>query len=96
LTTPPVIGADGIATAFGNSAPGIVNGPDQNNWDLALIKTTSIAERYKVQFRAEFFNAFNHPQFANPDITYSDSTFGLISNTAVNPRIVQLALKVMF
>jgi hypothetical protein len=86
-------------TAFGNSGVGIVRGPDQRNFDLALIKTTLLPwrEGLNLQFRAEFFNAFNTPQFSNPDVAVSDGpAFGQISSTSVNPRIIQLALKVNF
>ncbi len=99
FTTPPVIGDDGIGTAFGNSGVGIANGPKQNNSDLALIKKTSmgwLTEGANIEFRTEFFNMFNTPQFSNPDTSYSDSTFGQITSTAVNPRIIQFALKANF
>lgn len=91
----PVIGNDGIATTFGNSGVGIVTGPAQNNFDLALIKRTPITETKNVEFRAEFFNAFNTPQFANPNTGFGNS-YGTITATSVNPRIIQLALKVNF
>jgi hypothetical protein len=97
--TPPVIGADGIGTAFGNSATGMVDGPGQANLDLALSKTVSIRwplESGTLQFRAEFYNALNHPQFANPDTNFSSPTFGLISSTSVNARVGQLAIKFAF
>jgi len=94
-----IIGADGKATAFGNSGVGLVNGPGQSNFDLSLSKRTALpvlSERSNWEFRAEFFNAFNKPQFANPDSNSSSATFGRILNTAVNPRIIQLALKLNF
>src|SRR6266436_2959494 len=62
----PVIG-DG--TGFGSSGIGILRGPDQFNFDAAAIKTTRVGglrEEATLQFRAEFFKIFNHPQFANP------------------------------
>jgi Carboxypeptidase regulatory-like domain/TonB dependent receptor/TonB-dependent Receptor Plug Domain len=99
FTAPPIIGADGIGTAFGNSGTGIVNGPGQANLDLALAKKVAVTwpvEKSAVEFRAEFFNAFNHPQFANPDTNFSSPTFGVISSTAVNPRVGQLALRLTF
>ena len=99
FTTPPIIGADGIGTAFGDSATGIVNGPDQANLDLSLTKTIPLRwpkEGSSLQFRAEFFNVFNHPQFADPDNNFSSPTFGVISSTSVNPRVGQLALKLSF
>jgi hypothetical protein len=94
----PVISADG-GTAFGNTRPGIVHGPDQNNTDLSLIKNISLRwpnERAGVEFRAEMFNAFNHPQFFDPTTAVDEPGFGQITNMAVAPRIMQFALKLMF
>jgi len=99
FTTPPIIGADGQGTAFGNSGTGIVNGPAQANLDLSLAKNVPLPwlrERCSVQVRGEFFNAFNHPQFADPDNNLSSATFGVINSTSVNPRVGQLALRFSF
>jgi hypothetical protein len=99
FTTPPIIGADGIGTAFGNSATGVANGPSQANLDLSLSKTIPLhwpIEGSSLQFRAEFFNVFNHPQFSDPDNNFSSATFGVISSTSVNPRVGELALKFSF
>jgi hypothetical protein len=95
----PVVGDDGRATAFGNSGVGIVFGPDQRNFDLVLIKRTSLkalGESSNLEFRSEFFNAFNTTQFSNPATNVSAANFGVISTTAVNPRIIQFALKLNF
>jgi len=94
-----VIGNDGLATNFGNSGVGIVVGPGQNNSDIAIIKRTPfrlLGEAGNVEFRAEFFNAFNHTQFSNPSTNVSSAAFGTITSTAVNPRIIQFALKLNF
>jgi hypothetical protein len=71
------------------------HGPGINNWDMSLIKDTKITERISLQFRAEFFNIFNHAQFLNPSGNINSSSFGKI-NTARAPRIGQLALKLLF
>ncbi len=96
----PTGGIYGNGTGFGNSGLGIVAGPGQFNFDAALVKNTrvgGIREDATLQFRAEFFNIFNHPQFANPSSTdVSQPTFGWITTTSVNPRIIQLALKYSF
>jgi hypothetical protein len=99
FASPPVVGADGIGTAFGNSAAGIVDGPGQANLDLAVSRTVMVnwpIENSSFQFRAEFFNAMSHPQFANPDTNFTSPTFGVISSTAVNARVGQLALRFAF
>jgi hypothetical protein len=95
----PIIGNDGRATDFGNSGIGVIRGPDQRNFDIGLIKQTATgwpSEAANVEFRAEFFNAFNTPQFANPDTTVTNTTFGRITATNVGPRIIQFSLKLNF
>jgi hypothetical protein len=89
------------ANGYGNSGYGIVLGPGQFNWDMSLVKTTKVGglnENATLVFRSEFFNTFNHPQFGpNPSSNaVSSSSFGLINTTAVNPRLVQFALKYVF
>jgi hypothetical protein len=99
FTTPPIIGADGIGTAFGNSTSGIVDGPGQFNIDLSLVRNIPISwprEGCNLQFRGDFFNALNDPQFSNPNTTFGSSSFGVISSTSVNPRVGQLAAKIVF
>ncbi len=99
FTSPPVIGADGIGTSFGNSATGIVDGPGQANIDLSFSKTVVLRwpfENGGLQLRAEFYNVLNHTQFANPDSSFTSPTFGVISSTAVNARVGQLAMKFEF
>jgi hypothetical protein len=97
FTEPPTISSDG-GTGFGNTKPGLMRGPAQHNVDLSLSKTTRLTERMGLEFRAEFFNAFNSTQFGNPDTTFSDGppAFGQITSTSVAPRIGQLALKLNF
>jgi hypothetical protein len=86
------------STLFGNSGVGTIYGPGQFNWDISLIKNARFLERHQIQFRTEFFNAFNHPQFSNPTSSNvnSPSTFGQITSTITNPRILQFALKYIF
>jgi Carboxypeptidase regulatory-like domain/TonB dependent receptor len=70
------------------------HGPGINNWDAALQKTTKITERANLQFRAEWFNLFNHTQFLTPSGILS-GTFGQVTQAAP-PRIGQLSLKLNF
>ena len=95
----PIIGADGRATDFGNSGVGIVRGPGQKNLDVSLMKRTRLGwptSDASAEFRAEFFNAFNTINFANPNMNVSAATFGQITGTTVSPRIIQLAVKLVF
>jgi hypothetical protein len=81
---------------IGNSPRSICCGPGINNADLAVLKTTRITEHKELQFRAEFFNAFNHAQFYVPDGNITDGpTFGEVAKVR-DPRLVQFALKVVF
>jgi Carboxypeptidase regulatory-like domain/TonB-dependent Receptor Plug Domain len=80
---------------FGNSGRGVVIGPGFNNWDLAAIKNTKISERLSTQFRAEFFNAFNHTSFLGVSTNVNSSLFGQVTSTH-DPRIVQLGMKLYF
>jgi hypothetical protein len=93
---PPSGGIYGDGTGWGNSGIGIVPGPGQHNWDISIIKNTPIREGHSFQFRTEFYNAFNTPQFGNPDTGLSNSTFGQINATSVGPRIIQFGLKYLF
>ena len=97
FNSPPRISSDG-GTGFGNTRPGLLRGPAQHNVDLSLRKTTALTEQLALEFRAEFFNAFNSTQFSNPDTTFSDGVpeFGRITATSVAPRVGQLALKLKF
>jgi len=99
FSAPPVIGADGLGTAFGNSATGLIDGPPQANIDLAISKSVMLSwprEECELQFRAEFYNVLNHPQFANPDANFTSPTFGVITSTSVNARVGQLAIRLKF
>lgn len=89
----PVVG-DG--TGFGSCGTGIVRGPDQRNLDFGLDRMLRATERASVEFRAEFFNLTNTPKFGLPVTDFSSPSFGFISSSASNPRIVQLALKLDF
>jgi len=87
----------GGGTIFGNLGRNILTGPDERDFDVAFIKHTRLGEKVSMVFRWEFFNFFNHPNFANPasDVS-SPSTFGKISAMSVNPRIMQYGLKIEF
>jgi len=81
---------------FGNAGRHIVIGPGINNFDFAAYKDFPFGEQRRAQFRAEFFNIFNHPIFANPGATLGTAQFGKISATAVEPREIQFAVKLYF
>jgi Carboxypeptidase regulatory-like domain/TonB dependent receptor-like, beta-barrel len=80
---------------YGNSGRGILNGPAFSNTDFSIIKNIPITERYKLEFRSEFFNVFNQVNFSNPDQTVIDGTFGQITG-ANSGRVIQFGLKLLF
>jgi hypothetical protein len=80
---------------YGNLAKGTLRGPGFFNTDLGAFKNFSIKEHLQLQFRAEFFNFFNRANFNIPNTTVSGGGFGNILS-ARDPRIGQLALKVLF
>jgi hypothetical protein len=86
-------------------ARNVLRGPSLINLDIALAKTTSITERVKLELRVEYFNALNHPEFAQPTVADGASnidspTFGQITTTGTfrgaTPRIGQLAMRITF
>jgi hypothetical protein len=80
------------------TAPVNIFGPGFWNIDTSLVKRITITERYQLDFRADFFNLFNHPNFNAPNMTFNTGSFGRVSST-VDPggnRKIQLALKLHF
>jgi hypothetical protein len=71
-------------------------GPGFVNTDFSVNKHFRVTERANLEFRAEFFNLFNHPQFYLPVADRTASNFGAITQTVNNPRLVQFALKLVF
>ena len=91
------------AGELGTAARAPVYGPRFVNTDFSVIKDFPIREAMKLQFRAEFFNLFNHPQFyldgyadtGEQDVNTPSSMF-VLNNTVNNPRLVQFALRLNF
>lgn len=80
---------------FGIAGRGLVLSPGLENWDLAGIRNFKFGERVSLQFRGEFFNAFNHVNFTNLSTNVDSSNFGKLLG-AHNPRTIQLGLKLYF
>jgi hypothetical protein len=72
------------------------HGPQYWDVTLAVLKNFRITETSSVQFRGEFFNLFNHANFGDPDLNLESGTFGRITSTRGDPRIIQFGLKVNF
>jgi hypothetical protein len=91
---PSAFGLPALGT-YGDMAKGTLRGPGFFNTDIGAIKNFSFSERVKLQFRAEFFDILNRPNFGNPNTSVTGAGFGDIL-TAKSNRIGQLALKVVF
>ncbi|PYV82711.1 MAG: hypothetical protein DMG05_27635, partial [Acidobacteria bacterium] len=67
-----------------------------NQFDVGLLKNFSITERHRIQFRAEFYNLFNHPTFGIPVRGVGTPLFGLVKNSLQPARTVEFGLKYTF
>jgi hypothetical protein len=93
---PPVIGN---GYHWSNMGHGAVLGPGIHNPDASIMRNCTVAlpsESGMLQFRAEFYNASNTAQFSNPSTTVTSATFGTITSTSVNARLIQFGLKYLF
>ncbi len=86
---------------FGNVGRGVFTGPGLANMDISLFKNIRISERYRLQFRSEFFNALNRTNLGTPNASvFSGASVspsaGLITTLATTPRQLQFGLKLLF
>ena len=91
--------AIGDGTGYGNIGRAAFRGPHQANFDTSLAKSAKVgglSEAATLEFRAEFFNAFNHAQFQNPGSAVGTGSFGKIQATSVAARLIQFGLKYSF
>jgi hypothetical protein len=68
----------------------------QSTWNFSLSKNFTIWERLKTQFRAETYNVMNHPSFANPNTSVTNSSFGVVTQANSEPRNWQFAPRLTF
>jgi hypothetical protein len=95
---PAAFGIPALGT-FGTCGPRGFHGPGLENLDASIFKQFLITERWKVEFRTEFFNIANHPNFTNPSSNATPASlgsFGKIFGTVTDPREIQFALKLYF
>ncbi len=81
---------------FGNSGNFILEGPGLVNVDLSISRTFRIGERFRLDFRSEFFNLLNEAHFAFPNASIAQPTTGLVSQTVDSMRQIQFGLKLIF
>jgi hypothetical protein len=91
-----VVNGVNVGEELGNAARVPVVGPDFVNSDFSVIKQFPLPREMGLNFRAEFFNIFNHPQYGMPINDINQPGFGAVNSTVNNPRLVQLALKLSF
>lgn len=100
FVAPPLANSQQSAHMFGNSAIGNLRGPGLVDFDIVLQKHFNITESQQIEFRSEFFNIFNHPNFGLPggsSLVYVDVPGGAaITNTATDNRQIEFALKYTF
>ena len=80
---------------YGDAQTGIIRGPGQYVFNIALFKDFHFTEKDFVEFRAEAFNTFNHTNPGNPTTTLGNANYGKVTSAA-DPRILELALRVKF
>jgi len=80
---------------FGNEGRNAVQGPGYVNWDLSAFKDIRLTESKELQFRGELFNVLNHTNFRLPVSDIESPTFGQIQSD-ISPRVIQVALKLLF
>ena len=83
------------AGLYGNSARNNVRGPGQWNTTLGVFRNIPLGERFRIQFRGEFFNLLNHTNLLNPVANMNNAAFGRILTTA-QARVIQFALKLNY
>lgn len=85
---------------YGNEGRDVLRGPGYFDIDTGMFKNINVSDRAKLQFRAEFFNVTNHPNFGIPggwgNNPVGSPTFGVIGKSVGNPRIMQFALKLIY
>jgi hypothetical protein len=96
FNTPDAAWATPRQYTYGNAGRNILRGPGRTNMDFSVFKHFAITERYRVQFRGEFFNLFNHPQFDLPNTSIGSPNAGVISSTVGTPRDIQFSLRLSF
>jgi hypothetical protein len=87
--------ANSPAAALGNAGVGIIEGPGWQNWDISLRKVFTIREGWSLRIQADTFNLANHPNFGNPDVGTTSSTFGAISSSQP-ARNIQFGARLAF
>ena len=93
----PVNNPNFCTTGFGDLGRNTFRGPGQQNWDFSIIKNFKITERQELRFTTDFFNIWNHANFANPAFTdVEGGNFGKITSTVGAPRLIQFSLRYSF
>jgi len=81
---------------YGSEGTNMVRADGLQQVNFSMFKNFKFAERWNLQFRADFQNFFNHPNYGLPDFNVGDPTMGAVSSATINARIIQLGLKLSF
>jgi hypothetical protein len=84
------------AYTYGNAGRDTLRGPGRTNLDVSLFKSFTLHEQTRLEFRAEAFNVFNHPQFGLPNPNIGNGQAGSITSIVGNPRQLQMSLRIQF
>jgi hypothetical protein len=96
FVTPALASGQQVAHVFGNSRIGNLRGPNLVNVDFVLQKSFKLHETHQIEFRSEFFNMLNHPNFGLPGSTVDQPGGASITSTATDNRQIEFALKYKF
>jgi hypothetical protein len=91
----PSVFTDSALGTIGNTPRTLCCNPPINNWDMGVFKDTALGEKFRLEFRTEIYNVFNHAQFYGVDGGSSNTTFGQPQKVR-DPRLLQFALKLIF
>jgi hypothetical protein len=94
----PPVNADGVFTRPGNFGRNTLHGPGYHTWDTGMMKDFAVRERFKLEFRGDFFNLLNHPQFTNASFQTNalNTTPGIAATRFSSARELQLAVRITF
>lgn len=88
--------ATNVIGTFGTTGINTLTGPGFWSIDFGVAKTFKLAESKQFEFRSQFYNLFNHPSLGNPDATQNSPTFGMITSTMSDPRVIEFGVKFVF
>jgi len=87
---------DLVPGTYGSKGTNMVRADGLQQVNFSMFKNFKFAERWNLQFRVDFQNFFNHPNYGLPDLNVGDPAMGAVTSASINARIIQLGLKLSF